>query len=79
MAGRSPTDIDRQIGQRIVHYRQAAGVTQKDAAAALGISFQQFQKYEKGQNRISAGNLHALAIRLCVPVERFFDVREEAF
>jgi transcriptional regulator with XRE-family HTH domain len=53
--------------------RLEAGMTQVMLADALGISFQQFQKYEGATNRISAGGLYQLALTLDVPVQYFFD------
>ena len=60
MVGRTP-DFDRGIGERVRTARLTAGLTQKDLADQLGIRFQQVQKYEKGQNRISASTLFKVA------------------
>lgn len=48
------------------------GLSQSELARAVGVAFQQLQKYETGANRISAGRLFALAQRLGVPVGYFF-------
>ncbi len=48
-------------------------MSQQELAAGLGVSFQQVQKYEKGDNRIGAGRLHELAEILQVPVSFFFE------
>ncbi|MCJ2134435.1 helix-turn-helix domain-containing protein [Methylobacterium sp. J-026] len=66
------TDADRTIGSRIATLRAAQGLSQSALGSALGVSFQQVQKYEKGRNRIGAGRLQAIAEVLKVPVETFF-------
>lgn len=65
--------IDRFIGERIRQRRTMLGMTQDDLAAALGVSYQQIQKYETAANRISAGRLYAIALRLGVEIGYFFD------
>ena len=66
------TDADRTIGSRIAALRAAQGLSQTVLGQAIGGSFQQVQKYEKGRNRIGAGRLQAIADLLQVPVETFF-------
>ena len=66
------TDADRVIGGRIAALRSAQGVSQTVLGQALGVSFQQVQKYEKGRNRIGVGRLQAIADVLNVSVETFF-------
>lgn len=66
------TDADRTVGSRIAALRAAQGLSQTALGNALGISFQQVQKYEKGRNRVGAGRLQAIADVLKVPVETFF-------
>ncbi|SFM95121.1 helix-turn-helix domain-containing protein [Methylobacterium pseudosasicola] len=66
------TDADRTIGSRIATLRAAQGLSQTVLGQAIGVSFQQVQKYEKGRNRIGAGRLQAIADLLHVPVETFF-------
>lgn len=66
------TDADRTIGSRIAALRVAQGLSQSALGMALGVSFQQVQKYEKGRNRIGAGRLQAIADVLKVPVDTFF-------
>jgi transcriptional regulator with XRE-family HTH domain len=71
MANISPklaTDADRTIGSLIASLRKAQGLSQTALGHALGVSFQQVQKYEKGRNRIGAGRLQAIADLLHVPV-----------
>ena len=67
------TQVDQGIGSRIALLRTANGLSQSQLAEALGISFQQVQKYEAGKNRIGAGRLQAIADRLSVPVSTFFE------
>lgn len=67
------TPVDQGIGNRIALLRTANGLSQSQLAEALGISFQQVQKYEAGKNRIGAGRLQAIADRLGVPVSTFFE------
>ncbi len=73
MANRSPNAIDRQVGIRVRMRRLTLEMSQQELAAGLGVSFQQLQKYEKGDNRIGAGRLHRLAEILHVPVSFFFE------
>ena len=67
------TDGDRSIGSRIAAYRTAQGLSQTALGQALGVTFQQVQKYEKGRNRVGAARLQAIADFLGVPVSTFFD------
>ena len=62
---------DCSIGQRLKELRKAHSMTQKDVANALGISSQQVQKYEKGQDRISFGRISELSKFMGVPIENF--------
>lgn len=66
------TDADRTIGSLIASLRKAQGLSQTALGDAIGVSFQQVQKYEKGRNRIGAGRLQTIADLLHVPVETFF-------
>jgi transcriptional regulator with XRE-family HTH domain len=71
--------IDVIVGRNVRERRVAAGLSQEDLGAALGVSFQQIQKYEKGTNRISASRLVAIASVMRVPIATLFDgVAEEA-
>ena len=58
---RQVSDDDFNIAQRIRQLRAVRGLSQTEVAEALGVSFQQFQKYEQGRNRISAARLVAIA------------------
>ena len=61
------------VGRRIRERRLMLGMSQEKLAEALGMSFQQVQKYEKGANRISAGVLVAAAEALDAPASFFLD------
>ena len=66
-------DIDTHLGKRLRRRRRLLGQTQQQLATAVGIRFQQIQKYECGANRISAARLYQLAKALQVPVGYFYD------
>jgi transcriptional regulator with XRE-family HTH domain len=68
--------VDRQVGERMRRRRILLGLTQDQVADALGISYQQIQKYETGANRISAGRLAQIAEVLEVLPGWFFGVAE---
>lgn len=69
----APTLVDAHIGLRLRTRRSMLGLTQEKLAELLGITFQQVQKYENGQNRISASRLYDLSTILQIPVQFFFD------
>jgi transcriptional regulator with XRE-family HTH domain len=66
-------DIDVYLGKRLRRRRRMLGLTQQQLAGAVGVRFQQIQKYECGANRISAARLWQLAEALEVPVGYFYD------
>ena len=68
-----PDPTDRHVGSRMRLRRMALGISQSDLGSALGVTFQQIQKYEKGMNRISASRLHCLAEALKVDPAFFFE------
>ncbi|PYG27629.1 helix-turn-helix domain-containing protein [Pelagimonas varians] len=68
---------DIHVGKRIRHHRWLKGVTQQQLAEAVGIKFQQIQKYETGANRVSASRLWDIAATLDIPVAHFFDGIED--
>ncbi len=68
-----PSPIDVHVGARLRQRRTLLGMNQTDLGDALGLTFQQVQKYERGTNRISASRLFYLRGVLDVPVEFFFD------
>lgn len=61
---KSPHPVDAEIGARVRTLRAAAGLSQEKLGEALGITFQQVQKYEKGVNRIAGSRLVAIAAAL---------------
>lgn len=73
MQKKSPGPIDRHIGGRVRTRRILLGMSQEKLADALGLTFQQIQKYEKGINRIGAGRLLQIAGILDVSIEFFFE------
>jgi len=73
IAKTAPDPIDIHVGKMIRARRLAIGVSQMALAQALGITFQQIQKYEKGANRISASKLFEAARTLDTPVGAFFE------
>ncbi len=68
-----PDPVDVHVGHRVRGRRTLLGMNQSAIAEALGLTFQQVQKYERGANRISAGKLWNLTQVLDVPVSFFFD------
>jgi DNA-binding XRE family transcriptional regulator len=65
--------FDHHISARAAAKRKELGFSQGDVAKAVGITFQQVQKYEKATNRISAGRLWQMAKFFKVPIDYFFD------
>jgi transcriptional regulator with XRE-family HTH domain len=65
--------IDVRVGARLRLRRTMLGLSQEKLGEAIGLSFQQVQKYERGANRIGASRLHELSRVLDVPVSFFFD------
>ena len=76
MMPKQTTDVDRLVGLRITALRKARGLSQTALGTAVGVTFQQVQKYEKGQNRVGAGRLREIARLLEVPVSAFFEENE---
>ncbi|HYD67624.1 helix-turn-helix transcriptional regulator [Azospirillum sp.] len=70
-------EVDVFVGQRLRELRMLAGLSQSDVASALGLTFQQLQKYERGFNRVSASRLYKLAQFFRVPVSVFFEGLEQ--
>lgn len=68
-----PHPVDVAVGARVRELRIRAGLSQSALAEALGVSFQQIQKYEKGTNRMGASRLIQVAKGLGVPVMELFD------
>ena len=70
---RRPSPVDMHTGERVWQRRKLLGMTQTDLGDALGLTFQQVQKYERGANRIGAGRLYDLARVLDVSIDYFFE------
>src|SRR6186997_3002294 len=69
----TPNPIDVLVGTRLRLRRNMLGLSQEKLGEAIGLTFQQVQKYERGANRIGASRLHELSRVLDVPVSFFFD------
>ncbi len=70
---KKPDPIDIHVGSRIRLARQALHMSQEKLGEALGITFQQVQKYEKGTNRVGSSRLMNISATLNRPVEFFFE------
>ena len=68
-----PDPIDVHVGSRVRLRRRLLGMSQGRLGKALGLTFQQIQKYERGTNRISSSRLYRLSKTLDVPVPFFFE------
>ena len=72
-----PDPIDVYVGKRVRLRRMMLGISQEKLGDAIGVAFQQLQKYEKGRNRISASRLLGIARELNVPIDFFFEELQE--
>src|SRR5215467_1596387 len=70
---KAPNPIDQHVGSRVRMRRLMLAMSQEKLGAALGLTFQQVQKYEKGTNRIGASRLQQISQILQVPVAFFFE------
>jgi transcriptional regulator with XRE-family HTH domain len=68
-----PNPIDVHVGSRVRLRRNMLGLSQEKLGEAIGLTFQQVQKYERGANRIGASRLHELSRILDVPIDFFYD------
>jgi len=73
MVKKVPNPIDRHVGSRVRMRRMMLSMSQEKLGDALGLTFQQVQKYEKGANRIGASRLQQISGILQVPVSFFFE------
>ena len=73
MLKKSPNPTDKHVGSRVRMRRMMLGMSQEKLGDALGLTFQQVQKYEKGTNRIGASRLQQISNILQVPVSFFFE------
>src|ERR1700689_3229302 len=72
MAKKIANPVDQHVGARIRMQRMVRGVSQIELGKAVGVTFQQVQKYEKGTNRVSASRLQRIANVLKVRPDFFF-------
>src|SRR5499426_1078033 len=72
-AKKAPNPIDKHVGSRVRMRRKMLAMSQEKLGAALGLSFQQVQKYERGENRIGASRLQQISHVLQVPLALFFE------
>ena len=70
---RAPAPVDSHVGSRIRFRRRVLGLSQQQLADAIGLTFQQVQKYELGRNRVSASKLYDIAGFLTAPISYFFE------
>ncbi len=73
-----PNPVDVHVGSRVRLRRTLLGMSQEKLGDAIGLTFQQVQKYERGANRVGASRLYDLARVLDVPVSYFFEELGEA-
>ena len=73
IAKKAPNPVDKHVGSRVRMRRMMLGMSQEKLGDALGLTFQQVQKYEKGTNRIGASRLQQISHILQVPVAFFFE------
>jgi transcriptional regulator with XRE-family HTH domain len=65
--------VDVAVGRNVISWRIARGMSRKQLANRLGVSFQQVEKYETGGNRITPGRLVKIAAALGVPISALFE------
>ena len=70
---KNPNPVDIHVGGRMRLRRTLLGLSQEKLGSAVGLTFQQIQKYERGANRIGAGRLYQFSQILDVPVSFFYD------
>lgn len=68
-----PHPVDVHVGSKVRQRRTLLGMSQEKLGEALGLTFQQVQKYERGANRIGASRIYELSRILDVPVSYFFE------
>lgn len=74
-----PEAVDVHVGSRVRLRRTMLGMSQEKLGEALGLTFQQVQKYERGANRIGASRLHHISEVLDVPISYFFEELSPAY
>ena len=71
------SEIDAEIGRKIRFFRKEKKITQRQLATKLNISHQQLQKYETGENKISASRFYSVCLLLKVGINDFFLEKDE--
>ena len=64
--------IDLRVGANIKHFRQLAGMTQRELSKSVGVRFQQIEKYESAKNRVAASRLWTISEALDIDIGEFF-------
>jgi transcriptional regulator with XRE-family HTH domain len=77
MLARKPDPLDSVVGAKIRIFRANRGLSQTALAKAIGVTFQQVQKYESGTNRVGAGRLSRIAVVLGVSISQLFDSSDD--
>ena len=73
MSTKAPNPVDKYVGSRVRMRRIMLGMSQEKLGEALGLTFQQIQKYEKGTNRVGASRIQQISEILQVPVSFLFE------
>ena len=73
MSTKAPNPVDRYVGSRVRMRRIMLGMSQEKLGEALGLTFQQVQKYEKGTNRVGASRIQQISEILQIPVSFLFE------
>lgn len=73
MSSKAPNPVDKHVGSRVRMRRMMLGMSQEKLGEALGLTFQQVQKYEKGTNRVGASRIQQISEILQVPVSFLFE------
>src|SRR5664280_2449803 len=73
MSTKAPNPVDKYVGSRVRMRRIMLGMSQEKLGEALGLTFQQVQKYEKGTNRVGASRIQQISAILQVPVSFLFE------
>ena len=73
MSIKAPNPVDKHVGSRVRMRRMMLGMSQEKLGEALGLTFQQVQKYEKGTNRVGASRIQQICEILQVPVSFLFE------
>ena len=73
MSTKAPNPVDKYVGSRVRMRRIMLGMSQEKLGEALGLTFQQIQKYDKGTNRVGASRIQQISEILQVPVSFLFE------